>query len=90
MQAYVHGTSTRKVDDLVEALGVDRGISKSEVSRICAELDHEAAAFGSRSLAHSGSPMVGHHLPQGTGMAGVAAGDRTGSVDGGGGWAGRR
>jgi Transposase, Mutator family len=38
MQAYVHGTSTRKVDDLVKALGVDSGISKSEVSRICAEL----------------------------------------------------
>jgi transposase-like protein len=39
MEAYVHGTSTRKVDDLVKALGVDAGISKSEVSRICAELD---------------------------------------------------
>src|SRR5215208_254315 len=33
MEAYVHGTSTRKVDDLVKALGVDSGISKSEVSR---------------------------------------------------------
>ena len=52
MQAYVHGTSTRKVDDLVKALGVDSGISKSEVSRICAELDHEVGAFRSRSLAH--------------------------------------
>jgi putative transposase len=30
MEAYVHGTSTRKVDDLVKALGVDAGISKSE------------------------------------------------------------
>jgi hypothetical protein len=47
----VHGTSTRKVDDLVRALGVDAGISKSEVSRICAELDHEVAAFGWGSLA---------------------------------------
>jgi putative transposase len=36
MEAYVHGVSTRKVDDLVTALGVDTGISKSEVSRICA------------------------------------------------------
>ena len=44
------GTSTRKVDDLVKALGVDAGISKSEVSRICAELDAEVAAFRSRSL----------------------------------------
>jgi putative transposase len=41
MEAYVHGTSTRKVDDLVEALGVEAGISKSEVSRICGELDAE-------------------------------------------------
>jgi putative transposase len=39
MEAYLHGTSTRKVDDLVKALGADTGISKSEVSRICAELD---------------------------------------------------
>ena len=48
MEAYVHGTSTRKVDDLVKALGVEAGISKSEVSRICAELDPEVAAFRSR------------------------------------------
>ena len=51
MEAYVHGVSTRKVDDLVKALGVDSGISKSEVSRICADLDGEVAAFRSRSLA---------------------------------------
>jgi transposase-like protein len=41
MEAYVHGVSTRKVDDLVQALGIDAGISKSEVSRICAEMDTE-------------------------------------------------
>lgn len=51
MEAYLHGTSTRKVDDLVQALGADTGISKSEVSRICAELDVEVAAFRDRSLA---------------------------------------
>src|SRR4051794_13903518 len=51
MEAYLHGTSTRKVDDLVKALGADSGISKSEVSRICAELDVEVAAFCDRSLA---------------------------------------
>jgi putative transposase len=51
MEAYLHGTSTGKVDDLVKALGVDTGISKSEVSRICAELDVEVAAFRDRSLA---------------------------------------
>jgi putative transposase len=51
MEAYLHGTSTRKVDDLVKALGADSGISKSEVSRICADLDAEVAAFRDRSLA---------------------------------------
>ncbi len=44
MEAYLHGVSTRKVDDLVRALGADTGISKSEVSRICADLDAEVAA----------------------------------------------
>jgi putative transposase len=51
MEAYLHGTSTRMVDDLVRALGADSGISKSEVSRSCAELDVEVAAFRDRSLA---------------------------------------
>ena len=36
MVAYVQGISTRSVDDLVAALGIDSGISKPEVSRICA------------------------------------------------------
>jgi putative transposase len=58
MEAYVHGTSTRKVDDLVKALGVEAGISKSEVSRICAELDAEVAAFRSRSLGHISFPYL--------------------------------
>lgn len=35
MTAYITGTSTRKVDDLVKALGCDSGVSKSTVSRIC-------------------------------------------------------
>src|ERR1700691_1786823 len=58
MEAYVHGVSTRKVDDLVVALGVDTGISKSEVSRICGELDTERSAFRSRLLAHIEFPYV--------------------------------
>jgi transposase-like protein len=58
MEAYVHGTSTRKVDDLVRALGVEAGISKSEVSRICAELDQEVAAFRSRQLSHTAFPYL--------------------------------
>src|SRR5215211_5018186 len=48
MEAYVNGVSTRAVDDLVTALGIDSGISKSEVSRICAGLDETVAAFRSR------------------------------------------
>jgi transposase-like protein len=58
MEAYVHGISTRKVDDLVKALGVDSGISKSEVSRICAGLDVELEAFRNRSLDHVEFPYV--------------------------------
>jgi putative transposase len=52
MEAFVHGVSTRKVDDLVAALGVDSGISKSEVSRICAGLDEEIGAWLARPLDH--------------------------------------
>ncbi|MEX5638063.1 IS256 family transposase [Parafrankia sp. FMc2] len=58
MEAYVHGVSTRKVDDLVAALGVDTGISKSEVSRICAALDREADVWRARRLDHVGFPYV--------------------------------
>jgi putative transposase len=58
MEAYLHGGSTRKVDDLVRALGADSGISKSEVSRSCADLDAEVAAFCDRSLAGQRFPSV--------------------------------
>jgi transposase-like protein len=58
MEAYLHGVSTRKVDDLVKALGADTGISKSQVSRICADLDEEVGAFRSRSLKDAGYPYV--------------------------------
>ena len=58
MEAYVHGVSTRKVDDLVTALGAASGISKSEVSRICAALDAEMAAFRARPLGHLEFPYV--------------------------------
>ena len=53
MEAYVHGVSTRKVDDLVTALGIEAGISKSEVSRICTELDAVVASFRDRPLGHT-------------------------------------
>jgi len=58
MEAYVHGVSTRKVDDLVKALGLGSGISKSEVSRICAELDTDMEAFRCRPLGHVGFPYI--------------------------------
>lgn len=58
MEAYVHGVSTRKVDDLVTALGIDAGISKSEVSRICTELDGVVATFRDRPLGHTSFPYV--------------------------------
>jgi transposase-like protein len=58
MEAWVHGVSTRKVDDLVKALGADSGISKSEVSRICAALDKELEPFRNRPLDHVAFPYV--------------------------------
>ncbi|HZW00814.1 MAG TPA: IS256 family transposase [Candidatus Deferrimicrobium sp.] len=58
MEAYVHGVSTRKVDDLVVALGIDSGISKSEVSRICRELDDIVGAFRERRLDHVAFPYL--------------------------------
>jgi putative transposase len=48
-EAYVHGVSTRSVDDLVQAMGMT-GISKSQVSRLCAEIDEKVTAFRNRPL----------------------------------------
>ena len=48
-EAYVRGISTRKVDELVKALGME-GISKSQVSRLCEELDSEVERFRGRPL----------------------------------------
>ena len=58
MEAYVHGVSTRSVDDLVAAMGVEAGISKSEASRICAGLDERVEAFRNRTLGHVAFPYV--------------------------------
>jgi len=58
MQAYVDGVSTRSVDDLVQALGIDSGISKSQVSRICGRLDVQVDAFRNRPLNHVEFPYV--------------------------------
>src|ERR687891_2052766 len=51
-EAYVHGISTRSVDDLVKALGMT-GISKSQVSRLCEDIDGRVQAFLNR-------PIEGH------------------------------
>lgn len=48
-QAYIEGVSTRKVDDLVQALGLS-GIDRSSVSRICRELDEAVTTFRQRPL----------------------------------------
>jgi putative transposase len=48
-QAYIEGVSTRRVDDLVKAMGID-GISRSEVSRMAGELDAKVAQFRDRPL----------------------------------------
>jgi transposase-like protein len=48
-EAYVHGVSTRSVDDLVKAMGMS-GISKSQVSRLCEEIDEKVKAFLTRPI----------------------------------------
>jgi putative transposase len=48
-EAYVQGVSTRSVDDLVQAMGMS-GISKSQVSRLCAEIDDKVKSFLQRPL----------------------------------------
>jgi transposase-like protein len=56
-EAYVNGVSTRRVEELVSALGVS-GISRSEVSRICAVLDTEVEAFRGRPLEATAYPYL--------------------------------
>jgi transposase-like protein len=48
-EAYIHGVSTRSVDDLVRAMG-GTGVSKSQVSRLCEEIDAQVKAFLDRPL----------------------------------------
>ena len=49
-EAYIQGISTRSVDDLVKALGMDNGISKSQVSRLCEDIDERVHAFLDRPI----------------------------------------
>src|SRR5215203_6935088 len=48
-EAYIHGISTRSVDDLVRAMGME-GVSKSQVSRLCAEIDERVRDFLARPI----------------------------------------
>ncbi len=48
-EAYIQGVSTRSVDDLVKAMGMD-GISKSQVSRLCGEIDERVNALLDRPI----------------------------------------
>ena len=57
MQCYVEGVSTRRVDDVARSMGLE-GISKSQVSRVCAELDEVVAAWRSRPLDAGPYPFV--------------------------------
>lgn len=56
-EAYVSGVSTRRVDDLVRALGIE-GISRSEVSRMCTALDAEVERFRGRPLGDTAYPYL--------------------------------
>ena len=56
--AWIEGVSTRKVDDLVRALGNESGISRSTVSRICKDIDEGVHEFLSRRLDHTWFPYL--------------------------------
>lgn len=49
-EAYIHGVSTRKVDEIVQAMGLDNTVSRSEVSRICKSLENDVNDFRQRPL----------------------------------------
>src|SRR5260370_645605 len=56
-EAYVQGVSTRRVDDLVQAFGL-QGVSKSQVAALCRELDQEGERFRTRPLNDTSYPYV--------------------------------
>src|SRR5207248_11732666 len=68
-EAYVHGVSTRSVDDLVKAMGMT-GISKSQVSRLCSEIDGKIAAFSQSAAAgRLALSLAGCNLCEGSALA---------------------
>ena len=64
-EAYIQGVSTRSVDDLVQAMGMS-GISKSQVSRLCEEIDDKIQSFLDRPLEGDGRGR-GRARPAGAG-----------------------
>ena len=64
-EAYIQGVSTRSVDDLVKTMGMT-GVSKSQVSRLCVEIDERVDAFLDRPLeGRMALSLAGRHLHQG-------------------------
>lgn len=49
-EAYIHRVSTRKVDELIQAMGLDNAVSRSEVSRVCQALIDDVNDFRQRPL----------------------------------------
>ncbi len=63
LEAYVNGVSTRKVDRLVEQLGID-GMTKDRVSALCRGLDEQVELFRTRSTAPGGqTPAIRRPSP---------------------------
>ena len=63
-EPYVHGVSTRSVDDLVKAMGMT-GVSKSQVSRLCQEIDEKVKAFLSPARSRLALSVDRRHLFEG-------------------------
>jgi hypothetical protein len=65
MEAYAHGVSTRKVDVLGTVLRIERGVNKTEVSRICAKLDGVVPLHVSAASTTFASPRLSrrHRVP---------------------------
>ena len=61
-EAYIQGVSTRSVDDLVQAMGMS-GISKSQVSRLCEEIDEQGARPSSTARSKATGPTCGSTPP---------------------------
>jgi hypothetical protein len=71
-EAYIQGISTRSVDDLVKAMGMS-GISKSQVSRLCEEIDGRVKAFLERRPIEGEWPYLwGAKPPSATGLRATA------------------